>query len=453
VAAGSPPRRVTPKFELLIDGSPADPTALASIILIRARVDLELADAVEVLLSNEDLAWSEGDTFLEGKRLALKLSYVEGDEALVPVAAGDIVRREVSFPLDGPSTVMVVAYDRRHLLKRGRFSNAWENEKDSDIVRELAADAGLDCVADDTGVVLPYVFQQAQSHWSFIRERAALYEYEVAVDPESRTLFFRRPQRKEGAVRKLKWGEDLYSFRVRMSTDEQVSKVVVRGWDPKKKEKIVATAESGAVDALGASAKGPDVAQQTFSQREVLYPARPMIAPAEADPTAQAIMNRHAHRYSNGYASCRGEPELTAGAVVEVEGVGARANGKYYVTSALHFYEPRTGYVTHFELVRPSERTQAEEPPPWPEPLPPREAAPAEPANRVEIVVHSDTGQDLTGMPYKVTLPDGTVQRGAFDSSGKIRIDGVKDAGDAKVEVEPPEGARPVNFSEGAGGE
>ncbi len=47
--------KVTPKFELLVDGAPVPPEAVEALIALSCRQDLAMADTVEVRLSNKDL--------------------------------------------------------------------------------------------------------------------------------------------------------------------------------------------------------------------------------------------------------------------------------------------------------------------------------------------------------------------------------------------------------------
>ena len=50
--------------------------------------------------------------------------------------------------------------------------------------------------------------------------------------------------------------------------------------------------------------------------------------------------------YVEGHGICIGEPKLRAGVLVQIEGVGRRFSGSYYVTSTEHSYRPGTGYRT-----------------------------------------------------------------------------------------------------------
>jgi hypothetical protein len=43
----------------------------------------------------------------------------------------------------------------------------------------------------------------------------------------------------------------------------------------------------------------------------------------------------------------------------------------------------------------------------------------------VEFVLLDMEGNPVSGQPYKVGLPDGTIKRGTLDGTGKVRVEGI----------------------------
>ncbi|HZU95814.1 MAG TPA: hypothetical protein VFF73_03840, partial [Planctomycetota bacterium] len=74
--------KLTPKFEIDIEGSPAPAEVVEKVIAISVRQDLHLAESCEIKLANDDLRFSDGDTFAEGKTISIKLGYTDGDLTL-----------------------------------------------------------------------------------------------------------------------------------------------------------------------------------------------------------------------------------------------------------------------------------------------------------------------------------------------------------------------------------
>lgn len=435
--------QITPKFELTIDGNPADIAVTEAVILIRVKQHLDLADLLEVRLSNPDLSWTEADTFSAGKKLAVKLGYEESD--LVHVAEGEVVRREVEFPIRGPAVLTVVALGSKFKMKKGAHTKAHVEKKDSQIAEEVAGELGLTADVEDSGVTHPYLFQAAKDHLSYLRERAARIGYEFRIDRDEGKLVFKKPQTSQSSAASLTWGKDLLEFRGRLSTDAQVSKVTVRGWDPEQKQVVTASAQASDVTfGFGGQKSGPASAESSFGVQEVLYVDRPVNKADEATSMAKSIINAAAARYCEADGVCQGNPALYPGSLVEIAGTGDRFDGKYFVNTTFHHFEPRTGYSTHFGMNRSTEGAPAAPAEPLAEAAPARERTVPENPTWVEIRVVSDTGESLAGVSYTVTLPDGSQQTGTFDESQTIRIEGLQNPGDAQIEFQPPEGLDPV---------
>jgi uncharacterized protein len=434
---------ITPKFELSLEGSPVDIAVSEAVILIRVKQHLDLTDMIEVRLSNPDLAWTEANTFVEGKKISIKLGYEE--TALEHVAEGQIVRRECEFPMHGAAVLTLIALGKKFKMKAGAHTKAHVDKKDSEVVSEIAGELGLTADVEDSVVVHPYTMQVAKDHLKFIRERAARTGFEFRIDRANSKLVFKKANTAAAAVATLKWGATLLEFRGRISTDAQVSKVTVRGWDQETKQHVTASAlASDVAFGMGGAKTGAAIAEETFGAREVLFVDRPVAKANDATAMAKAIINNAASRYCEAEGCCQGDPKIYPGAIVEIQAVGNRFSGKYFVNSTLHYYEPKAGYSTHFGLNRASEGTPAAPAEPVAEAAPAQERELAEQPHWVEIKVYSESGDSLSGLSYKVTLPNGTVQTGTLDDTQVIRVENIRDAGDAKIEFTPPEDMEPV---------
>lgn len=78
----------------------------------------------------------------------------------------------------------------------------------------------------------------------------------------------------------------------------------------------------------------------------------PVESQAEADQLAKRRFEEMALRHVSGDGVCIGQPKLRAGRVIEIEGLGKRFSGSYYVTSTEHRYNRNTGYRTVFSARR-----------------------------------------------------------------------------------------------------
>lgn len=435
--AAKPPRH-TPKFDLLLEGAAAPAALIESVITIRVHQDLEMADCLELRLSNPDLTWTESDALQEGKKLRIELGYEESSVALA--FEGTIVRRDCQFPVRGPALVTVVAYDAEHALKHGRHHKAWLDSKDSDIASQIASEAGLSADVKATSVTHRYVAQHDQTHLDFLRERAVRNGYEVRIDRANKKLYFGPPQ-VGGSPLSLSWEVDLFSFSPRMTTAGQVSEVVVRGWDMVKKESILEKAKASQTQLkLDGSDLGAALAEKAHKAREVLYAGTPLFEPAEAQALAAARLDGLASRYAQATGSCQGDVAIQPGTLLELQAVGERACGRYYVDRVLHHFQPGLGFSSHFQVHRSAERVAPAAQDPLPKVVPSREEPPREEARFVEFDVRGGPGESVDGWSYTLTLPGGEQRQGTLDETGKIRVEGIRDPGEVKIEVDHPEG-------------
>jgi uncharacterized protein involved in type VI secretion and phage assembly len=141
----------------------------------------------------------------------------------------------------------------------------------------------------------------------------------------------------------------LRNFRARLSTAEQVNEVEVRGWDPDKKAKVEGRATTGnGAPQIGISQPGADVARTTWGEAKVAIINQFVRSPSEAETVAQAALDELASSFVEAEGVCDGNPAVTPGKQVEIDGVGTRFNGKYYVTQAIHEWNKDTGMFTRF---------------------------------------------------------------------------------------------------------
>lgn len=426
--------KVTPKYELLVDGGAIPPNAAASVISISCRQDNAMADTVEVRLRNDDLRWIEDPLFEEGKKLSVKMGYCETD--IQTIVTAEIVRRECDFPERGPAQLTVVALDKEFRLKHGKKSRIFSGMKDSDVVTQLAGEAGLSADVDDSQVQHGYLFQMAQTNLEYIRERAHRLGWVVQVDRENSKLSFKKPGHGQAKAIMLKWGDNLLSHRPRFSTDEMIKGVEVRGWDIWTKKALIGKAQpaGAAWSKMGLSRLGPDLVKGDV---QVLYPREPMFKPQEAEQMAIAYANELLANYAEGEASCQGENKIFPGAVVEIQGCGKRASGNYYVVSTLHHFESK-GYTTYFAFSRPADVATAPPPPTPPPPAPPPSPPQNKPSNKIDFKVMVGKGIPYDQISYTATLPDGSQKQGTLGKDGKVSIDGISKAGDASFELKSP---------------
>jgi len=341
-----------PAFAITVDSSPLPVAIALQVGRVSVDEDAGLPSMFVIELAGGDSSgetvWIDDGTFTVGAAVEIKLGY--GD-ALQSLIAGEITGVEPSFTRQRRPMLAVRGHDRRHRLLRGRKTRSFVQQKDSDIAATIASEAGLTAQAEDSQVVHDYVLQPNQTNLEFLQERARRIEYEVVV--EDKTLHFRPVQNAQGEVLTLTFDDDLLEFYPRLSTMGQLSEIELRGWSPKDKKEIVATAKGGdEVSTMGGSDSGAAIAQSAFGDAGVLLSDLPVLTQAEADQLVRACFNRAVLDLISGEGVCSGRTDLRPGQVVKIDGIGTRFSGQYYVSATSHRYTPRHAYQTHFAVRR-----------------------------------------------------------------------------------------------------
>jgi phage protein D len=343
---------LTPELRLRINGAALPLKAQADLISVSVLEDVEATGMFSFTLHSWDDAemrvkWIDDELFKEGNSVDIEMGYRDNLERLFQ---GEITALEPEFPNGQPSTLTVRGYDRRHRLMGRRKTRTFLRMKDSAIANQIAGDWSLRPEVEDTRVVLDYVLQHNQTDFAFLHERAQRIGYEMVVT--DRTLRFRPRQNSGSAALTLSREVELLDFYVRLSTIGQVEEVFVQGWNPKNKEEFVARSGTGDERPMAGSASGPVTAQRAFGGTGGTTVNTPVQSQSEADQMANGWFGESALYYVVGHGVCIGRPDLRAGLLVEIEGLGRRFSGPYYVTSTEHRFKPNTGYRTAFAVRR-----------------------------------------------------------------------------------------------------
>ena len=344
---------LAPEFTIKVNGAVLSKPALADLVRLAVIEDVDAPGMFEITVAAWDTAqmkpkWVDDALFHEGNPVEIAFGYRDDTK---PLFSGEITGLEPDFPEGQAPTLRVRGHDRLHRLMRARKTCSFVEMKDSEIASQIASGAGLSANVTDSAVTLPYVLQHDQTDLEFLKARARRIEFEVAV--QGRELFFRPRKTDAGATLTLRREIELLAFHPRLSTLAQVTSIEVRGWDPATKKEIVGKAAAGDEGkALGPNAAGPAATQKAFGAAATARVDMPVASQDEADKMAKQAYAEMAMRYIRAEGLCIGEPRLRAGIVVDIQGLGTRFSGAYYVTSVEHSFAPKKGYRTAFSARR-----------------------------------------------------------------------------------------------------
>ncbi|MEV0575527.1 MULTISPECIES: VgrG-related protein [unclassified Streptomyces] len=268
---------------------------------------------------------------------------------------GEVTALELDSDTTGSFTV-VRAYSRAHRLRRGRKVVAFRNMKAADIVRKVAAGAGLPCGRVEAAPVMYKQLTQPNiSDWDFLQYLAGECGAQVRVD-EKGLLQFVKPKPASSAPSPstpaakspmvLEYGRNLLALRAVLTGSDGADSVEVRGWDVETKTRLVAREQSVRSTTV-VPGMSPSVASGAFGGKARMTVAdTPYRTQAEAGAVAGAVAARVSSGFGEIEAVAEGNPRLRAGEPVTLGNVGPAFAGRYTATAAHHVLDPHGGYRT-----------------------------------------------------------------------------------------------------------
>lgn len=356
---------------LKIGEQDASAELLEDILQLSVEESLHLPGMFTIVIKNDyfpgrdsDSIWKHEALFEIGKSIEIGFisSATESDEFDQAnqgnLLKGEITAIETHFTSGSQAPIIVRGYDVSHRLHRGRHNRSFQNKTDTDIVRQIASEVGipvgtLDVTGGpygygDIGGANGYIFQENQTNMEFLRQRAARNGFELFVQDGS--LNFRKPQKGESL--ELQWLKELHSFRVQVTSAEQVSSVEVRGWDYSQKTAIVETANQ-ASQVFTSTSQGEGKATSSKFQAQPKTPTLIVVDQtisnsSEAKTMAAALCNELGGEFVQADASSEGNPKIRPGKLVTLANMG-KYSGTYYVTETRHRMHERI-YITEFSV-------------------------------------------------------------------------------------------------------
>jgi phage protein D len=352
-----------PNYKIEIEGKELDPESKGDLLEVKVTMDLKDLAHFDLTINNWDdkklvFKYSDTSTFDVGNRVHIQMGYASELKSMVQ---GIITGLTPRFPESGPPTLGISGQDNLVKLKDRKPKDGEQkkfvNMADWEIVQVIAQRNNLVPKMKQQGEQRELVVQKNQDDLAFVKERAQRMDFDcfVGMDPDSGkdALFFQPPSdtRDSATVRvyQFQWGQSLINFSPTLSLNKQVGKVTVKGWDPKTKSIIQYTAGPNDLPTSGGGENGPSAIQSRLSDREDIVVDQPVMSQQEARDLALSLLRERAYSYITGSGQTIGLPDLRPGDNVQLDGLGKRFSGQYYVTKVEHTLGS-SGYLTSFEV-------------------------------------------------------------------------------------------------------
>ncbi|MBK3596837.1 MULTISPECIES: VgrG-related protein [Streptomyces] len=290
----------------------------------------------------------------------LKISVVTvEDRTRERLFTGEVTAVELDSDTTGTFTV-IRAYSKAHRLQRGRRVRAFRNMRTADIVREVAAGAGLPCGRVEAAPITHQQLTQANvSDWEFLQQLAGESGALVRIDGTGTLQFVKPEPAASGGTVELAYGDNLLALRAVLTSAEGADDVEVRGWNVTTKTPLVARQPSVRSTTV-VPGLSPSVAGRAFgASARTTVADTPYRTQAETTAVAGAVAAAVSSGFGEIEAVAKGDPQLRAGEPVSLATAGPAFSGRYTATAAHHVLDPHGGYRTTVLVSAASDRSLA----------------------------------------------------------------------------------------------
>ncbi len=368
-----------PRFEIKLRGQNLSRAVIRDVLDVSYSDSLEKLDSFEFTLHDWDAVQripkysspydesgnlrtledgSPVPNFDPGAKIELQMGYY-GPEEPPLIMTGQVVSLSPSFPASGNPTLRVRALNLLYTLQKKQEVTPFDGKKDSEIAEAIGSELGIEVEIPpgQKSREQPHEYIMVNNEYPiiFLMGRARRLGYDLFMKlPEDGSngalkLFFGRTPTSQ-TVYEITWGESLIQFSPTVKTKGQVAKVVVRGWNPLASGEDRAIQGEATIQDLNPELPDPQLLSNIDSALAETHEAivdDPIESEEEANEKALGILQDRWKSLVTGKGQTVGLPELRAGRAVVIKGLGARYNGRYFITETTHKIGG-SGYTTDF---------------------------------------------------------------------------------------------------------
>ena len=318
----------TPTFSIRVNGQEIRGEYQVASISVSREVN-KIASAQVVLYdgdpASEQFAISSSQDFVPDAEIEIQAGYQRDEKTIFK---GRIVRQSIRIYQNRPSILKVECKHPALRLATGRKNAYFYEQKDSDIIKNLAQAVSVSVSVKATQVKHPEMVQFYASDWDFIVSRAEANG--LFVFCEDGKIKVEAPNFSAAPKVSVKYGSTVLEMEAEVDARQQFKSVKASAWDAKKQ----AMKEVGARDPrvvgpgnLSSSKLADVVGLNAYEMRH-----GGQINDQELQEWANAQWLKSQLSRVRGRVRFQGFPDVLPGDMIELGGVGDRFNGKAFVS-------------------------------------------------------------------------------------------------------------------------
>lgn len=294
------------------------------------------------------------DKLKGGEKIEIKLGYAAGKLSkpeTVFVGLIGAVRTEFS---PGGVIVSVTCYDVRMVLFYNQQWRSFGGKKMKEVINEVLKPCKDYCKIEVAENKYDAVMDEKQAKW--VQDNMDDYKFILRLAMVTNSTFYVKGDtlyfvdniaENPSSTVKLKWGEGLMSFSSEIDWSGQIGSVEISYRSSERK-----TTE---VPVKGNEIKGDgnhSSKDTNFVEKKSKEVTETMIGnDDQAKLYGKALLMENAMKYVTAQGSTIGLPDIQAGDAIEIDGVGKKLEGKYFLTQVTHRFDAG-GFLTNFTCQR-----------------------------------------------------------------------------------------------------
>ncbi len=333
-------------FNVLVDGKAIEVDF--EVLSVTVTLEANRIPAARIVLrdgdvASETFAASEGDLFTPGKKVEVK---VGRDGHNNSVFKGIIVGQSLRARQGGDPSLTLECKDETVKLTIGRKNRYFENVKDQEAISTVLS--GMAGEVADTSATHKEIVQFHSTDWDFIRSRADRNGLLAFV--EAGKVHLKKPDTTDAnpSVVNLVFGSNLIEFESELEARGQWASVEAKAWDYSQQAFFEVESSTSDKYTDHGSSSGSDLAAVIGLDKLPLRHSG-QVRTDELQAWADATMLRSRLSKIRGRAKIIGFADVAPSKCVVLRGLGARFNGKAYVTGVRHEVGAGT-WFTHVQF-------------------------------------------------------------------------------------------------------
>jgi Rhs element Vgr protein len=322
-------------YDITVNNQPPDPSLqLLSMVVTK---EINRVPVVRIVFrdgsaADQSFAVSSGTVFVPGAPVLIRIGR---DGTNAQVFKGIIIKHAIRIRENGNTELCVECRDEAVRMTIGRRSRYFENMSDSQLFDALIQPyPHLTSNPQSTAPVYREIVQHHITDWDFLLLRAEACGMLVTANDGTVSVFSPDTSASNKPVFTVTYGMSVLELDAEMDARNQWQKVTAASWDYSSQGLFTADTESVNFTENGNIA-GSDLAQTINLDEYQMHHSGHLIE-QELQDWVNGIMLRSRMAKIRGRVKFQGTTAVSPGNIIDLEGLGARFNGKVFVTAVRH---------------------------------------------------------------------------------------------------------------------